>query len=81
MFWFFGWEAAGSLAPWPGIEPALSVVEDEVVTTGPLGRSVISTLMYYYHIQVAQSLLGLMISLIVPAVVDSADHVISKSSP
>ena len=39
MFWFFGCEAGVSLAPQPGIEPAPSVVEDEVVITGPLERS------------------------------------------
>ena len=31
MFWFLAQEACESLAPWPGIEPAL---EGEVLTTG-----------------------------------------------
>ena len=39
MFWFFGCEACGILAPWPGIEPALPVLEGEVLTTGPPGKS------------------------------------------
>ena len=36
MFWFFGHEACGILAPRPGIEPA---VESKVLTTGPPGKS------------------------------------------
>ena len=27
MFWFFGWEACGILAPWPGIKPAPPALE------------------------------------------------------
>ena len=30
MFWFFGLEACGILAPQPGIEPALPALEGEV---------------------------------------------------
>ena len=41
MFWFFGHEAFGILAPQPGIEPAPPVVEEEgeVLTTGLSGKS------------------------------------------
>ena len=39
MFWFFGLKACGILAPWPGVEPASPALEDEVLTTGPLGKS------------------------------------------
>ena len=42
MFWFFGRWACGILAPWPGIEPAPSALESEVLTTGPPGKSPIS---------------------------------------
>ena len=39
MFWFFGHEACGILAPRPGIEPASPALEGEVLTTGPPGKS------------------------------------------
>ena len=39
MFWFFGHEACGILAPRPGIEPAPSALEGEVLTTGSPGKS------------------------------------------
>ena len=39
MFWFFGREACGILAPRPGIEPAPPALEGEVPTTGPPGKS------------------------------------------
>ena len=39
MFCFFGLEACGILAPRPGIEPAPSALEGEVITTGPPGKS------------------------------------------
>ena len=42
MFWFFGHEACGILAPWPGIEPAPPALEGEVLTTGPPGKSLYS---------------------------------------
>ena len=32
MFWVFGCEACGILAPWPGIKPAPPALEDEVST-------------------------------------------------
>ena len=34
MFWFFGREARGILAPWLGIEPTPPALESEVLTTG-----------------------------------------------
>ena len=43
MFWFFGHEACGILAPQPGIEPTPPALEGEVLTSGlpgkPLERS------------------------------------------
>ena len=39
MFWSFGREACGVLAPLPGIEPAPSALEGKVLTTGPPGKS------------------------------------------
>ena len=39
MFWCFGPGACGILAPHPGIEPTPPVLEGEVLTTGPLGKS------------------------------------------
>ena len=39
MFWFIGWEAHGILASPPGIELTPPVLEDEVLTTGPPGKS------------------------------------------
>ena len=39
MFWFFGREACGILAPRPGTEPAPAALEGEVLTTGPPGKS------------------------------------------
>ena len=39
MFWIFGCEACGILAPQPGIEPALPALEGKVLTTGPPEKS------------------------------------------
>ena len=39
MFWFFGCEACGILPPRPGIKPATSALEGEVLNTGPLDKS------------------------------------------
>ena len=39
MVWLFGCKACGILASPPGIEPAPPVLEGEVVTTGPPGKS------------------------------------------
>ena len=38
MFWFFGWEACGVFAPWPGIEPVTPELEGKVLTAGPPGK-------------------------------------------
>ena len=37
MFWFFGRETCGILAPGPGIEPAPPASEGGVVAPGPPG--------------------------------------------
>ena len=39
MFCFFGPEACGILAPWPGIEHSPPALEGEVLATGPPGMS------------------------------------------
>ena len=39
MFWIFGPEACGILAPRPGIKPTPSALEGEVLTTGLPGKS------------------------------------------
>ena len=39
MFWFFGCEACGILALWPRIELATPALKGEILTTGPLGKS------------------------------------------
>ena len=39
MFWFFGHEACGILAPQTGIKPAPAALEGEVLTTGPPKKS------------------------------------------
>ena len=39
MFWFFGRQAYGILAPPPGIESAPLALGGEVLTTGPPGKS------------------------------------------
>ena len=39
MFWFFGCETCGILAPQPGIEHATPALEGEVLTTGLPGKS------------------------------------------
>ena len=49
MFWFFGYEACGTLAPWPGIEPAPSALEGKVLTTGPPGKSPIQIINLKYQ--------------------------------
>ena len=36
---FFGHDACGILAPWPGIKPTTPVLEGKVLTTGPPGKS------------------------------------------
>ena len=39
MFWFFGLEAPGIIAPWPGIKPATTATEGKVLTTEPPWKS------------------------------------------
>ena len=39
MFGFFGHEACGILAPWPGIEPTPTALEGEVLAAEPPGKS------------------------------------------
>ena len=39
MFWFFGQEACGILAPRPGVETTPPASEGEISITGPLGKS------------------------------------------
>ena len=39
MFWFFGPEACGILAPWSGIELLPLALEGEVLTTRPSEES------------------------------------------
>ena len=41
VFWFFGREACGVSAPWPGVEPAPPALEGKVLTTGPPGKSLL----------------------------------------
>ena len=41
-FWFFGHEAFGILGPWPVIEPTSPALEGEVLTTGLLGKSLLT---------------------------------------
>ena len=47
MFWFFGCEARGILAPQPGIKPAPPALDGKVLTTGPPGKSL--NLQYFYY--------------------------------
>ena len=42
MFWFFGCEACGILAPRPGIEPVPPALEGEVLTTVLPRKSLLS---------------------------------------
>ena len=44
MFQFFGHEASGILAPWPGIEPIPPALEGEILTTGLPGKSLLGIL-------------------------------------
>ena len=39
MFWIFGHQACGFLAPGPGIEPSTPELEGEVLTSGAPGES------------------------------------------
>ena len=44
MFWYFGCEAGGLLAPWPGIEPTFPALEGKDWSTGPPGKALLPTL-------------------------------------
>ena len=39
MFWFFGHEACGILAPGSGVKPVTSILEAKVLATGFPGKS------------------------------------------
>ena len=41
MFWFFGSEAGGVLAPGLGAEPALPALEGKILTTGSPGKRLV----------------------------------------
>lgn len=43
MFWFFGLEAGGILAPALGTEPALPPLEGRILTTGSPGKPLMFT--------------------------------------
>ena len=45
MFWFFGHEARGILAPQPGIEPAPTALEGKVSATGLPGKPLTNMLL------------------------------------
>ena len=51
MFWVFGHEVCGILAPQPGIEPAPPALEDEVLTTGPPGKSLCGVVNIFFQQQ------------------------------
>ena len=38
MFWLFGQEVCGILAPRPGVKLELFALEDRALITGPLGK-------------------------------------------
>ena len=38
MFWYFGGETCGIIAPQPGIEPVPPALEGKVLITRPLGK-------------------------------------------
>ena len=44
MFWFFGHEAYGLLAPRPGIKPAPPALEGKVLTAGLPGKPLLCSL-------------------------------------
>ena len=46
LFFFFGPGACGILVPLPGIKPALSTLEHEILTTGPPGKFLHSLILY-----------------------------------
>ena len=46
MFWFFGYEACGILAPSPGIKPLLTALEGQVLITGSPGKAGVQSLFF-----------------------------------
>ena len=50
MFWFFGREACGILAPRPGIEPAPPALQGKVFNNGPPGKSLILLVLFNGYI-------------------------------
>ena len=48
MFWFFGLEPPGIIAPRPGIEPTPSALEGMVLITGPPGKSLEPLFLIFY---------------------------------
>ena len=54
LFQFFSPEAYGILASQPGIKPVPPALEDEVLTTGPLGQSLLVILDSVPHRQIFQ---------------------------
>ena len=48
MFWLFGHEAYGILAPQPGLELAPPLLEGRVLTSGPPGKSLWGTTISYF---------------------------------
>ena len=55
MFWFFGHEACGILAPHLGIKPALSALKSEVLTTRLPRKSVYIILISFLSSQLVYS--------------------------
>ena len=51
MFWFYGQEACGILAPRPVMESAPPALESGVLTTGPPGKSLACRFEMIYIIQ------------------------------
>ena len=47
MFWCFGHETCGILAPRLGIKPSTPALEGEVLTTGPSGKSPLMLVIVY----------------------------------
>ena len=56
LFWFFGHEACGILAPQPGIEPTSPVLEGKALTTGLPGESQVD---YFFFFNLFMAVLGL----------------------
>ena len=50
MFWCFGLKACKTLGPQPGMESAPPVLEGDVLTTGPPGKSLEKFAFNYYNL-------------------------------